>query len=465
MKIPLVKQRQTAQFIIGAILISLCLSACGGNSLPRPAAPTDVRATASGSSIVITWRDQSASETGFRIYREELGPLSNLRTTAAQAIDELPANANTYTDESASADIAYRYAVAAFNSAGESERSEAAGEVGIANKPPTIGALSLEASLLEVTLSVSANDAEGSVASLSIDWGDGQSESVPGGDGTVNIERSHSYAAKGNFQITVTATDDRGLSSERSEALEVSDFPTESLIAEFLTDERPENNFRVIVDSSGQGNDGYLPTSNSAEVDSATDRFGFAEKAFDFRGSDAGQKSIMEIRSGAEDGAIDYGDTLSLVVWANSGGGDRFLIGPKVATSIFNSPGLNGSAEFEVPLANSGEGYTLENPVETDGPWRFYVIIIQRSGADVNLKLYVNGDLANEGSLNDPGAAAIPTSSSIMVGARATYTNSTAGSDDYQGLLDDIRVYDRILSAAEVKALYQENGWTGNPEN
>ena len=318
------RSRQPLRYGLASLFCSLLvisLSACGGNSLPRPAAPTDVRATASGSAIVITWRDQSASETGFRIYREELGPLNNLRTTnlrtsAGQAIDELPANANSYTDESASADVSYRYAVAAFNSAGESERSEAAGEVGIANKPPTIGALSLEASLLEVTLSVSASDAEGNVASLSIDWGDGQSDNVPGGDGTVNVERSHSYVAKGNFQITVTATDDRGLSSERSEALEVSDFPTEGLIAEFLTDERPENNFRIIVDSSGQGNDGYLPTSNSAEVDSATDRFGFAGKAFNFRGSDAGQKSIMEIRSGAEDGVIDYGDTVSLVVWA-----------------------------------------------------------------------------------------------------------------------------------------------------
>lgn len=450
---------------LASLFCVISLSACGGNSLPRPAAPTDVRATASGSSIVITWRDQSASETGFRIYREELGPLNNLRTTAEQAIDELPANTNSYTDESAGAAIAYRYAVAAFNSAGESERSEAAGEVGIANKPPTIGTLSLETSLLEVTLSVSASDAEGNVASLSIDWGDGQSENVPGGDGTVNVERNHSYAAKGSFQVTVTATDDRGLSSERSEALEVSDFPTEGLIAEFLLVERPESNSRVIIDSSGQGNDGYLPTSNSTEVSSATDRFGFAEKAFDFRGSDAGQKSIMEIRSSAEDGVIDYGDTLSLVVWATSGGGNRFLIGPKVATSIFNSPGLNSSADFEVPLANDGEGYTLENPVETDGPWRFYVITVQRSGANVNLKLYVNGDFANEGSLNDPGAVAIPTNSSVMVGSRATYTNSTAGGDDYQGLLDDVRVYDRILSAAEVRALYKENGWTGNPEN
>lgn len=445
-------------------LLVISLSACGGNSLPRPAAPSEVRATASGSAIVITWRDQSANETGFRIYREELGPLSNLRTTAAQAIDELPANANSYTDESASADIAYRYAVTAFNSAGESERSETAEEVGIANKPPTIGTLSLETSLLEVTLSVSVSDAEGSVASLSIDWGDGESDNVAGGDGTVNVERSHSYAAKGSFQITVTATDDRGLSSERSEALEVSDFPTDGLIAEFLLVERLENNFRVIADSSPQGNNGFLPTSNSAEVSKATDRFGFADKAFDFRGSDAGQKSIMEIRSDAEDGAIDYGDDLSLVVWANSGGGGRFLIGPKVETSIFNSPGLNSSADFEVPLANDGEGYTLENPVTSDGPWRLYVVTIQRNDADVSLKLYVNGDLANEGSLDDPGATAIPTSSSIMVGARATYTNSVSGSDDYQGLLDDIRVYDRILSASEVKALYQENGWTGNLE-
>jgi hypothetical protein len=32
----------------------------------------------------------------------------------------------------------------------------------------------------------------------------------------------------------------------------------------------------------------------------------------------------------------------------------------------------------------------------------------------------------------------------------------------WDGSLDDIRIYNRALSAAEILALYHENGWTGN---
>jgi hypothetical protein len=77
-----------------------------------PAPPANLKATVTGRSIRLDWKDQSSNEKGFRIYRSVgNGELALLVT--------LPVNAKTYTDQNLAATTKYTYVVASFNNKGE----------------------------------------------------------------------------------------------------------------------------------------------------------------------------------------------------------------------------------------------------------------------------------------------------------------------------------------------------------
>lgn len=449
-----------AYFFI-AFIPYLILIGCGSSSATLPAAPSNVQTFVSSGKISVTWTNNSALATGFNIYREAVADVSSL---AFEKIGEVGAGVSSFEDTSFSVGVSYRYGVTAKSAEGESARTETETPVKVDNKPPLIQDFSVTSSLSVATLTASVSDADGDVADVVVDWGDGQTDTLT--SGFENIELEHSYSSFGIYSVTLTAKDTNGGEATKTTDLELSDFPTAGLIAEFLSLNRQEDSVRILVDSSGQGNDGYLNTSGSTELEAATDRFGLAEGAFDFRGKDAGQASVMEIRSSEADGALPYGEDYSLVLWME---GSRFgyLIGPKDETNVFNSAGLMkqqsaSEVTFEVPLANAGAGFTLSDSNPPNAEWTFYAVTIERTASSATIKLYRDGALVDEGTLADAGPNVLPTESPVIVGARANYTGGGGGLD-FQGKLDDIRVYDRVLSAGEVAALYGENGWTGNP--
>lgn len=108
----------------------------GSTTTPRrgPAPPANLKATVTGRSIRLDWKDQSSNEKGFRVYRSvgNNGELTLLVT--------LPINAKTYTDQNLAASTKYTYLVASFNNKGETRgpqvtRTTAAAKAG-AVRPP-----------------------------------------------------------------------------------------------------------------------------------------------------------------------------------------------------------------------------------------------------------------------------------------------------------------------------------------
>ncbi len=116
-------------------------------------------------------------------------------------------------------------------------------------------------------------------------------------------------------------------------------------------------------------------------------------------------------------------------------------------------PAQSGNCGFEVIW----QGNTWGTTDLIDGEWHHVAAVLEDDGTpDVSeVKLYVDGRL-------DPIAAggrprAIDTSSGGEF--RIAYDlNNTARS--YQGLMDDVRIYDRALSADDIQALIQNPGGT-----
>ena len=435
------------------LIFALFFSACGGG--PLPAAPSNLQVFANSGNITLTWQNNSALATGFHIYRETVN--SNVQSLAFQKIAEVNGTTNFYEDSSFTVNETYRYAVTAKSASGESVKTVSDTTIRVDNRLPNIN-YSLDVAIDTVTLTASVTDSDGSIESVVIDWGDGETDTVSSNFTSINL--SHTYAAFNTYNFSISAVDNAAGVTTQTEALEVTAFPTKGLLAEFTEFIRVPSE-RKMQDSSGNNNHGFLNTSNSTELSTTTDRFGFSTKAIDFRGQDAGQSSVAEIRSDTESGDLGYDDALSLALWTNGGSG--YLIGPKDTTLVFNSAGLvksGSSVSFEVPLANNKEGYRLTDPTETTGAWVFYVVTLERTGSSAALKLYKNAVLVNEDSFDEPEL--LLSGKSIIVGARANYTVS-GGGNDFQGILDDIRVYDRALVASEINSLYTDGGWTGNP--
>ena len=60
-----------------------------------------------------------------------------------------------------------------------------------------------------------------------------------------------------------------------------------------------------------------------------------------------------------------------------------------------------------------------------------------------------------DGALNNNGALSLNTTTRVLTIGRAVVRMS----EYYDGDLDDLRIYDRALSAAEMSALFHEGGW------
>lgn len=84
---------------------------------PTPAAPSNLAAeSGAGNSISLSWDDNSANETGFKIYR-------STNNTDFSVVATLTSNTNAYTDQTAVAGTLYYYYVAGYNAAGDGEPS------------------------------------------------------------------------------------------------------------------------------------------------------------------------------------------------------------------------------------------------------------------------------------------------------------------------------------------------------
>ena len=122
----------------------------------------------------------------------------------------------------------------------------------------------------------------------------------------------------------------------------------------------------------------------------------------------------------------------------------------------------DGADNFECITTNdfTGDGIvaTTSGTPYQDGEWHLVTCVWDRSG---NLTIYIDGVAQNSTDISAYAGDNFSTSDDLYVGS---YEDATGLSPDYYfpGSIDDVRVYDRALSASEVWQLYNVGAATIN---
>jgi hypothetical protein len=95
----------------------------------------------------------------------------------------------------------------------------------------------------------------------------------------------------------------------------------------------------------------------------------------------------------------------------------------------------------------TSSGYTSKMEIDTNNWYHFAYVNDEKTGC----KLFINGNLENSSSNNGP----------LITGFNRIYFGGENNWSNFNGILDDIAIFNKALDSNEVKALY---GQTCNPE-
>ncbi len=199
-------------------------------------------------------------------------------------------------------------------------------------------------------------------------------------------------------------------------------------------------NDTLVKDVSGNGNDGtcnlasgYCPTFTSS---------GKYNGAYDFDGVDD-YVQYSNFNYVGSDG------TVTISVWVNleslTDDGGIVDIAPQAQSNAFKL-GLDASNNIMIQtnFGDSPGGSVIFINSPSLGTWYHYVGVYNGT----NLIAYVDGVLANSDVLTGPSSASVP----------VTIGDDTDGANRFlNGSIDEVRIYNRALSASEVQELYMSN--------
>ena len=195
----------------------------------------------------------------------------------------------------------------------------------------------------------------------------------------------------------------------------------------------------TVIDRSGQNNHGYFNggATSSAKV------IGKLGQALTFDGNN----------DYTDNGDFFYSDVLTVCAWLNPAvvSGSRNIVtkrntsGTTDGTDEWTLDIYSGGVEF-VSWDSGGSLLVLDTvAVPAAGTWTHACAV--QGGNGNSRSLYLNGAEDINSAQN---ATMVDSAGRIQVGVR-TNNNSTF----FNGVIDDVRIYNRALSAAEVKQLYQ----------
>ena len=198
-------------------------------------------------------------------------------------------------------------------------------------------------------------------------------------------------------------------------------------------------------DASGNGNNGVV---NGATL--TTDRLGQANSAYDFNGT--GDNIMVNASSSLDVGA---GNGLTLAAWINP---YDLSVQRPIAEWVDSNLQVGAHFWISVSLAGGGPGSLYANFIDTTGAHHLFSTApgilapnaYQHAAATYDkttgiASLYLNGQVKATQNL---GIFTPQTSSDLYLGARLS-----GAQDHFKGVMDELRVYNRVLSPAELSLL------------
>lgn len=212
-----------------------------------------------------------------------------------------------------------------------------------------------------------------------------------------------------------------------------------------------QTNGLMAYDATTNGNNAVLTnfTGSSQWVTGETNG------ALNFNVTATNQWAFISDSSGRLNLSTNAGTAFSIAVWVKATPG----VQPNGAGIIAKGYGHGGEkfaldvyGTYRFYVRNAAGTSILIGPVGTvDGGWHHLVGIYNGINTNGGLQLYIDGQLA--GSNNAP-ATLLNTTHDISLGSREN-TSTSGYTLPLFGALDDVRIYTRALSAADVQQLYQ----------
>ncbi len=147
---------------------------------------------------------------------------------------------------------------------------------------------------------------------------------------------------------------------------------------------------------------------------------------------------------------------ISVSAWVNSGtspGNYKYIVAKGANGCLAASYGLytgsNGGLEFYVS-SNQGLSWTI-SPDAGQGLWngQWHNVVGTYDGSSV--RLYLDGHQVASGTPDTaPIAYRLPTSNDLLIGNYAGCSSS-----DFSGSIDEVKVFNRVLSSQEIAPVYQ----------
>jgi hypothetical protein len=205
-------------------------------------------------------------------------------------------------------------------------------------------------------------------------------------------------------------------------------------------------------DESGNGNNGIV---NGATL--TTDRFGKANSAYSFNGTNNSIQANINTRIGDVDITVSAWVKLGNQQYGMWDGHVIAAIAGKGYAGYITGYGLgvvDNKAEFQARILSNVEYVDSSNTIN-DNKWHHLAGIMRRNDVK-GIVLYIDG-IEQYGHGNPTLlTSSLDNNYPFMIGT----VRDSYGHDSYyfNGLIDDIRFYNRALSASEVQQLYQSQG-------
>ncbi len=144
---------------------------------------------------------------------------------------------------------------------------------------------------------------------------------------------------------------------------------------------------------------------------------------------------------------------------SSTGGAIRGIIGKSlldVQSGRYSLLFENGNLEGMFDRGAGGVTVTTSETPYIDGNWHLVTLVFNRTG---NMTLYVDGVSKNSSDISAGSATNMTNTDKFFIGAYQDITGVAPSSGKYfTGSIDDVRVYNRALSATEVATLYNSTG-------